>query len=194
MKNDQEIFSDNRDFVVELGSGNGKMLYDLACNTTNDFFYYVGIEKEKNLYDQSRALVDKNVNNISFLNDDFETVIHHIRDQSINTFMFVLPHPDFICNEREFIWKSLYCKIKDKLKQAGRLVLITEYTNELLSPVTSVEYLAWKNWLISTFIELGFKISGLDESVPQSYTSYYVKKFSQDPERIKILTIIFSKE
>lgn len=188
-----EIFSEGREYVVELGSGDGKMLFDLSHNFKRDDYYYIGIELDKVLYQKSIILINNTYSeNIKFLNDDFESVVAKLRDQSINTFLLILPHPNYIGIEKEHNWTNFYLQLKKKLKLDGKLILITEYTNELLSPVTSDEFQSWKNWLTSRFNTFGFKINELEEAIPEMYRSTFVKKFSQDSKRIRIILLTLS--
>jgi tRNA G46 methylase TrmB len=190
----KDVFSKNREYIVELGSGDGKMLFDLSCNIDTSNNYYVGIEIDLELYNQSLSLiVDHRKDNISFLNDDFEAVICSLPNRTINTFLCILPHPNYIGKEKEYAWKNFYQTLREKLKQNGKLILVTEYTNELLSPVLSEEFKIWKKWLLTTFALIGFHLIKIEYTVPSLYTSSYVRKFKRDPERIKILLLELGK-
>src|ERR687889_838431 len=102
----KDAFSKNREYIVELGSGDGKMLFDLSCNIATSNYYYVGIEIDRELYNRSLSLIiDYTNNNISFLNDDFEAVISNLPNRTINTFLCILPHPSYIGKEKEYSWK-----------------------------------------------------------------------------------------
>lgn len=185
-----DIFSKYREYIIELGSGDGRMLFDLSCNILYADYYYVGIEIDPILYNQSVSLtLDQRNDNISFLNDDFEAVIRNLPNKTINTFLCILPHPNYIGKEKENTWKNLYIDLRDKLKENGKLVLVTEYTNELLSPVMLDEFQEWKKWLITKFTLIGFHLIKLQNTVPLLYTSTYVRKFKQDPERIRIILL-----
>ncbi|KAA2280202.1 class I SAM-dependent methyltransferase [Candidatus Nitrosocosmicus agrestis] len=190
----KDIFLKNREYIVELGSGDGRMLFDLSCTNLTGNYYYVGIEIDHKLHKQSLSLIlNKRNDNIYFLNDDFEEVVYNLPDRTINTFLCILPHPNYIGIEREYEWKNLYLTLREKLKQNGKLVLVTEYTNELLSPVLLEEFQTWKKWLLTTFAMLGFHLIKLQDDVPSLYISNYVRKFKQDPDRIKILLLELEK-
>lgn len=185
-----DIFSKDREYIVELGSGDGRMLFDHSCNIKYADYYYVGIEIDPILHDQSLSLTLDQINdNISFLNDDFEAVICDLPNRSINTFLCILPHPNYIGKEKEHAWKNLYINLRDKLKENGKLVLVTEYTNELLSPVVLDDFREWRKWLITKFTMIGFHLIKLQNTVPLLYTSTYVRKFKHDPERIRIILL-----
>src|SRR5689334_20606810 len=100
-----DIFSKDREFIVELGSGDGRMLFDLSCNIIYGDYYYVGIEIDQTLHNQALSLMLNQRNgNISFLNADFEEVIYDLPNRTINTFLWILPHPNYIGKEKEYTW------------------------------------------------------------------------------------------
>ncbi|HKR72797.1 MAG TPA: hypothetical protein VJR94_01655 [Candidatus Nitrosocosmicus sp.] len=181
------------EFIVELGSGNGQTLVDIATRNIEQDLYFIGIESNSSLYQQSCSLLTQNDDNITFVNDDFEYVISTFDYESISMFISILPHPNYIGKEREVRWKKFYEIMLSKLKGYGQFLLITEYTNELLSEVTVEEYEEWRKWLISTFEAIGFSINVVADHPPPSFLSYYLSQFSSDTDRIKILTLLMGK-
>ena len=182
------------EFIVELGSGNGQTLVDIATRNIEQDLYFIGIESNSSLYQESCSLLTQKDDNITFVNDDFEYVVSTFDYESISMFISILPHPNYIGKEREVRWKKFYEIMLSKLKGYGQFLLITEYTNELLSEVTVEEYEEWRKWLISTFEAIGFSINVVADHVPPSFLSYYLSQFSSDTDRIKILTLLMGKQ
>ena len=72
--------------------------------------------------------------------------------------------------------------------------MITELIDELLEPVTEIKYRQWRKWLIETFRRVGFKIIKIiDYGAPSYLSSHYLNKFRNDPQRIKIISLIMIK-
>jgi len=183
----------NRDLIVELGSGNGQTLVDLANRNVERDLHFVGIELDSSLYEKSCSLLTKDNNNITFVNNDFEYVISAFHNESISMFLSILPHPNYIGKESEVKWKRFYKIMLRKMKRYGQFFLITEYTNELLSAVSVEEYAKWRKWIILTFEAIGFNVNVVTDHAPHGLLSYYLSQFSNDTDRIKILTILMGK-
>ena len=181
------------EYVFDLGSGNGKMLIDLSSKNNNMDIFYVGVEKDQLLYEESVNRIKAASRNILFVNDDIENVISELEDNAVSMFISSLPHPDYIGPEKVSKWKPFYKKMIMKMKDYGQFLLITECTNELLSPVTPGEYMNWKKWLTFTFKEIGFRIVLSLDNPPAELSSHYLEQFKRDTDRIKILTLLFEK-
>ncbi len=181
------------DLVVELGSGNGQTLVDLANRNIEGDLQFMGIEMNFSLYEKSCSLLTKDNNNITFVNNDFEYVISTFHNESISMFLSILPHPNYIGKESEVNWKSFYEMMISKMKRYGQFLLITEYTNELLSAVSVEEYVKWRKWIILTFEAIGFDVNVVADHAPNGFLSYYLSQFSNDTDRIKILTLLMGK-
>lgn len=179
--------------IVEIGSGDGKLLYDLWCKDIHNNNCYIGLEKNTSLFEKSCLLVPNNRDNLLFINAPFEEVIDEFSENTIDSIILVLPPPIYIDQGNQEKWGPMYKTILSKIKQNGRFILITEYTDQLLSPVLPDDYIKWKNWLITTFIHLGFALTRETDGVPEGYSSQFIQKFKNDPERIKILTLILEK-
>ncbi|MDF0680345.1 MAG: hypothetical protein P0116_05210 [Candidatus Nitrosocosmicus sp.] len=178
--------------IVELGCGDGKFLYQLSNKDENWNIFHIGIEIDPTQHRKSCLLLSNRKDNLLFVNGPFEKVIDELPDYSVNEILSVLPHPKYIDRENEVFWKPLYKTLLHKMKKNGRLLLITEYTDELFSPVICEDYMNWKAWIIATFTELGFCVDNMVEGVPPNYTSTYIDLFSNDQERIKILTLFLT--
>ncbi len=179
--------------IVELGSGDGKLLYQLSNNGEEAATFYLGIEIDASQYRKSCLLLPNGKSNLLFVNSQFELVIDQLPDCSADEILSILPHPKYIDRENKRFWKPIYKTILHKIKKNGHLLLITEFTDELFSPVIYDEYMNWKEWIIEAFTDLGFYVENVIEGVPYNYTSKFIDLFSNDQERIKIVTIYLTK-
>lgn len=175
--------------IVELGSGDGKLLYRLSNKEEETTTFYLGIEIDASQYRKSCLLLPNRKSNLLFVNSQFEGVIDQLPDCSADEILSILPHPKYIDRENMRFWKPIYKIILHKIKKNGHLLLITEFTDEFFSPVIYDEYMNWKEWIVETFTDLGFYIGNMIEGVPYNYTSKFIDLFSNDQERIKILTM-----
>jgi len=180
--------------IVELGCGDGELLFRLSDKDENRNTFYLGIEIDPTHYRKSCLLLSKNKHNLLFANSPFELVIDELPDYSVDEILCILPHPKYIDRENERMWPSLYKTLLYKIKKNGHLLLITEYTDELFSPVIYNEYINWKEWIVKTFTDIGFCVNKIIEGVPPDYTSKYIDLFRNDQERIKILTLLLTKD
>ena len=179
--------------IVELGSGDGKLLYRLSNTEEEITAFYLGIEIDASQYRKSCLLLPNRKSNLLFVNSQFELLIDQLPDCSADEILSILPHPKYIDRENKRFWKPIYKTILHKIKKNGHLLLITEFTDELFSPVIYDEYMNWKEWIVETFTDLGFYVGNVIEGVPYNYTSKFIDLFSNDQERIKILTIYLTK-
>ena len=179
--------------IVELGSGDGKLLYQLSNKGEEAATFYLGIEIDASQYRKSCLLLPNRKSNLLFVNSQFELLIDQLPDCSADEILSILPHPKYIDRENKRFWKPIYKTILHKIKKNGHLLLITEFTDELFSPVIYDEYMNWKEWIFEAFTDLGFYVENVIEGVPYNYTSKFIDLFSNDQERIKILTIYLTK-
>ena len=194
----EKIGNDNsihRKIIIEIGSGDGRLLNNLAKFYDKNKVYLIGIETDKEQYEASyKKIVGTNKNNIEFINEPFENVFLRIDDNSINTVISVLPHPSYIDKIYQDKWSLIYKTVLKKIKKRGFFILVTELTDELLQPVSQADYLYWRKWLVETFSSIGFKIIRIiDEGAPLCFSSHYLDKFKNDPQRIKIISLVMIK-
>lgn len=182
-----------KELVVELGSGNGQMLFELAHRNRKQDLFFIGIEKDSSLYEQSRCLLSNESNNITFINGNFEEIISGYKNDTVCMFISILPHPNYIGLEKKDQWSSFYKVMLSKLKRHGEFLLVTECTNEMLSAVTVKEYEKWRIWIALTFESIGFNIKAFADNPPLELSSYYLTQFKNDTDRIKILTLLMEK-
>lgn len=179
--------------IVELGCGDGRMLYQLSTKDQDTNTFYLGIEIDGSQYSKSYLVLSNGKHNLLFVNSPFEEIIAELQDYSADEILSILPHPKYIDRKNESFWRPIYKTILRKIKKNGHLLLITEFTDELFSPVIYDDYVNWKEWIIETFTDLGFYVSNIIEEVPHNYTSKFIDLFSNDQDRIKILTLYLMK-
>ncbi|CAN5811455.1 hypothetical protein BH23THE1_BH23THE1_31820 [soil metagenome] len=190
---DMSFLSKYDKLIVELGCGDGKMLYQLSTKDQDTNTFYLGIEIDGFQYRKSYLVLSNRKHNLLFVNSPFEEIIAELQDYSADEILSILPHPKYIDRKNERFWRPIYKTILRKIKKNGHLLLITEFTDELFSPVIYNDYVNWKEWIIETFTDLGFYVSNIIEEVPHNYTSKFIDLFNNDQERIKILTLYLMK-
>jgi tRNA G46 methylase TrmB len=179
--------------IVELGCGDGKLLYQLSTKDEEANTFYLGIEIDSSQYRKNNSSLSNRTHNLLFVSSPFEEIIANLPDYSADEILSILPHPKYIDRKNEKFWRPIYKTILCKIKKNGHLLLITEFTDELFSPVRYSDYVHWKEWIIETFTDLGFYVGRIIEEVPHNYTSKFIDLFSNDHERIKILTLYLIK-
>ena len=190
IQRDLSIISKYEKVIVELGSGDGRLLKKLVGYETSRNILAIGIELDTSQYEKSCDLIEKN--NIHFVNNSFEVLLPDFPDESIDSIISVLPAPRYIDSDYQELWVPFYQIVLKKLKETGSLILVTELTDDLLQPVSASDFVAWKYWLESVFISIGFKLRMID-GVPSNFSSQFLDQFRGDPERIKIVTLIMRK-
>ena len=190
IQRDLSIISKYEKVIVELGSGDGRLLKKLVGYETSRNILAIGIELDTSQYEKSCDLMEKN--NIHFINNSFEVLLPDFPDESIDSIISVLPAPRYIDSDYQELWVPFYQIVLKKLKKTGSLILVTELTDDLFQPVSASDFVAWKYWLESVFISIGFKLRTID-GVPPNFSSQFLDQFKGDPERIKIVTMIMRK-
>jgi phospholipid N-methyltransferase len=186
-------FYSHRKVIVEIGSGDGRLLNNLAnLYHIDDNVILIGIEIDETQYHNSCAQIKRG--NVQFINDKFENALANFSDETVDTVISVLPHPEYIDSTYQQKWTPVYKVILDKIKHRGHFILVTELTDELLEPVSSSDYMDWKRWIVETFGSIGFDVSKVLDGAPLYFSSHYLDKFKNDPKRIKIITLILTKK
>ena len=179
--------------IVEIGSGDGRLLNNLASlYHMDDNALLIGIEVDEFQYRNSCAQIKRG--NVRFINDEFENVLASFSDETLDTVISVLPHPDYIDRTHQQKWAPVYKVILDKMKPCGHFILVTELTDELLEPVSTSDYKVWKRWVVETFGLIGFDVTKVMDGAPLYFSSHYLDKFKNDPQRIKTITLILTKK
>jgi tRNA G46 methylase TrmB len=182
--------------IIEIGSGDGRLLCNIANLYDRNEVFLLGIEIDNAQYINSCNKIKDKVKskNIQFINEPFENILANFKDNSIDTVISVLPHPKYIDKNNQDVWIPIYKNILDKLKEYGYFILVTELIDEFLQPVSKIDYNLWRNWLLETFSMIGFRIfKVIDDDIPLYFTSHYLDKFRNDPERIKIISLLMTK-
>jgi tRNA G46 methylase TrmB len=182
--------------VIEIGSGDGRLLNGVADLYNKENVFLIGIETDTKQYFKACSLSEKlNKKNIEFINEPFEKVFLNLDDLSVDTVISVLPHPDYIDKMHQDRWIPIYKTMFGKIKDNGFFILVTEITDELLQPVSETDYLKWRKWLVETFSSIGFKMFRvMDNKAPLCFSSHYLNTFKNDPQRIKIITLVTIKK
>ena len=191
----KKTFGNYKKIIIEIGSGDGRLLNNLAEFYDENKVYLIGIEIDKEQYICSCGKIkESNKNNIEFINEPFENVFSNLYDNSVSTVISVLPHPSYIDKIHQDKWAPLYKTVLKKIKKGGFFILVTELTDELLQPVSQAEYLSWREWLVETFRNIGFKtVRIIDEGAPLCFSSHFLDKFKNDSQRIKIISLVMIK-
>lgn len=171
--------------------GDGQLLDKIIDYRNSPNTCYVGIEIDaKQIQKAHHKLRGKN---IYLINDSFERVIPFFPNNYVDEFIFVLPPPTYIDKDMESRSTLLYQNVYKKLKERGTLTIVTEIINDLLEPVSDDEFSSWKNWLISKFVIIGFRLKYIFDDSPSYYNSYFLNQFRGDKLRIKLITLILTK-
>jgi len=170
--------------------GDGILLETLAKRDGNSM--YIGIERDNEQYVQARSRIT--LSNVILMNSSFEDIVPTFLNESIDQFLVVLPDPTYIDEKSEEQWKPFYKSVYCKLKKEGRLLLVTELTDELLQPVSDDQYFVWADWLRSCFLSLGFTLASQYDGAPRQYLSRCIKQFKGDPQRIRMITLDLLKQ
>ena len=191
-----KLFDKYNKIIIEIGSGDGRLLSNLTKLYDKNKVLFIGIEIDSNQYSNSCNRVDEKENkNLQFINEPFEKALENFYDNSIDTVISVLPHPTYIDKLNQKTWIPIYKTILDKIKVYGYFILVTELIDDLLEPVSASDYILWKKWLIETFSSIGFKIFRIIEGgAPSCFSSHYLDKFMNDSQRIKIISLIMIKK
>jgi SAM-dependent methyltransferase len=186
--------------ILELGCGDGLLLGKLLeAERTGDTIqinsrksFYIGIERDNLKYNKARSIVER-FSNVKLMNGSFEVLIHEFSDCSIDKIISVLPDPEFIDIRRQHRWKEFYRVLNHKLVANGSLRIVTELIDDLLQPVTADAYDTWVQEIIEIFGELGFSLIRILDGPPLEYESECLRRFKQDPQRIRLATFDFAK-
>jgi phospholipid N-methyltransferase len=182
--------------IIEIGSGDGRLLTNLAnlYDKENTLLIGIEIDQAQHIGSCTRIKGRKRNSSIQFINESFEKVLASFQDNTIDTIISVLPHPNYIDRASQDKWIPIYRAMLGKMKAHGDFILVTETIDELLQPVSPSNYRVWKAWLVETFSSIGFDLLAvIDDGAPSCFSSHYLDKFMDDPERIRIITLVLTK-
>ncbi len=172
-----------RRIILELGIGDGQFLIDRASSNTNCFF--IGIEKNDDFLNNTNLF---RYSNILTIRDDFEIILDAFPNYFFDEIYFILPDYIYIDKSYEPNCIKFYSILKSKMKIKSTLILVTELIDPLLNPIKDTNYNIWIEWLIMTFERLDFSVKCI-KGVPNNYRSQCISRFSEDNERIMMVTL-----
>jgi tRNA G46 methylase TrmB len=187
------ISSKSSKVIVELGTGDGRILEKLAKSDNNHTHSstFIGIELDRTQYEDSKRRIS--LNNVKLLNGSFEDIIPIFPNDYLDLVIAVLPDPDFIDKAKQYKWELFYKAVYSKLKNNSSFQLVTEITDDLFQPVSDEVYTRWVEWLSTTFQSIGFLLVTKHDGAPLDYSSRCIDQFRGDPERIRMVTLHFEK-
>src|SRR6476646_130838 len=105
--------------IIEIGSGDGRLLNNLAEFYDKKKTYLIGIETDKEQYFCSCEKIKKSTtNNIEFINEPFENVFLKLDENTNNKIISIITHTLKINkikqNKKKSIYKTVLKKIKKK--------------------------------------------------------------------------------
>jgi tRNA G46 methylase TrmB len=179
----------DKKLVLELGIGDGNLIKLLA--EKNQDYYFIGIEKKESYFNKAKSSIKSK--NVKILHTSFEAVLPLFEDNSIYKVISVLPDPKYIDKNYKSNWEILYKVIYKKLVRQGKLILITEITDELFQPVSNNEFYKEVEYLKQIFQSIGFIVLNVFEGYQENYITSFLQEFSGDPKRIRIINFEFTK-
>ena len=85
-------FDNYNKIIIEIGSGDGRLLNNLANFYDKNKVLFIGIEIDRSQYNNSCNRIDRKENkNLQFINEPFEKAFENFYDNSIDTVISVLP-------------------------------------------------------------------------------------------------------
>jgi tRNA G46 methylase TrmB len=179
----------DKKLVLELGIGDGNLIKLLS--EKNQDYYFIGIEKKESYFNKAKSSIKSK--NVKILHTSFEAVLPLFEDSSIYKVISVLPDPKYIDKNYKSNWEILYKVIYKKLVRQGKLILITEITDELFQPVSNNEFYKEVEYLKQIFQSIGFIVLNVFEGYQENYITSFLQEFSGDPKRIRIINFEFTK-
>ncbi len=176
----ENIISLYQNIVIEIGSGNGEYIVNLASKKRD--YLFLGIElKFKRIFKSLKKINRADIDNIILVKGEASTIIDFfIEDNSIDFFIINFPDPWFKIkhNSRRLINLSFYHLLYQKLKNKGKVFIATDdlnYSNVILDDAKSSRL----------FKNVDFCDKWLDV---ENYT-LYEKKFLNEGKNISYLEL-----
>lgn len=179
----------SRRLVLDLGMGDGQLVTNLSNKEKDSFF--IGIEINPDRFIQAYSSIKNQ--NVQLINDSFEKILPLFKDNSISQVFYILPDPKYIDKNHKSNWERFYKLLYNKIKKHGTFILITEITNELFQPVENKMLNDEISWIKNFFESLGYVTLECYEGYPEEYTTSFLRTFSGDLQRIRILYFEFIK-
>ncbi len=123
------ILKKHKNIWVEIGSGNGEFITELAQRKKNDFFIASEI-KFKRVYKTLRKIYRNNTDNVLIVHGAGDILTEFfIKDNTVKNFILNFPDPWFKKRhkKRRVINSYFYKVMHDKLKESGNIFIATDY-------------------------------------------------------------------
>ena len=131
-------FKNENDVVIDIGFGNGNLLYEIAKK--NSDINFVGIEVYKHGVGKLlKKIIKTNIKNINIINDDaYEILDKNIKDNSVKgiSIFFPDPWPKKKHKKRRLVNSSFLELMISKVKEGGFIKVVTDiedYANDMKS-------------------------------------------------------------
>lgn len=123
----EEMISFDQPFYLEIGSGKGQFLIDMANKFTDKFF--VGVERNVTCCGfTAKKLVEGEVKNAKLMYIDAEVLINNLKDNSVESIFlnFSDPWPKKRHHKRRLTAQAYLNNYHRVLKSGGRLIIKTD--------------------------------------------------------------------
>lgn len=130
MFNEEQLLSFNKPYYLEIGSGKGQFLVDMAKKFNDKFF--VGVERNVTCCGfTAKKLVEEEITNAKLMFIDAEVLLKDIKDESIDSIFlnFSDPWPKKRHHKRRLTAISYLQNYYRVLKSGGRLIMKTDNTD-----------------------------------------------------------------
>ena len=131
-------FKNENDVVIDIGFGNGNLLYEIAKK--NSDINFVGIEVYKHGVGKLlKKIIQTNIKNINVINDDANEILEkNIEDNSVKgiSIFFPDPWPKKKHKKRRLVNSTFLELMISKVKEGGFIKIVTDiedYANDMKS-------------------------------------------------------------
>lgn len=148
-----KVFNNDNPIVLEIGSGKGKFITELA--TLNPNINYIGLEKFDNvLLRLSQKLETKELDNIKIIREDASNLLEMFSENEIDTILlnFSDPWPKNSYKKRRLTHENFLLKYKNILKEDGKIIFKTD--NRLLFEFSLMEFAKMKMDVLNISLDL----------------------------------------
>ena len=127
MFNEEQLHSFNGTYYLEIGSGKGQFLVEMAKKNPDKFF--VGVERNVTCAGfTAKKLVEEKIENAKLMYINAEILMQNIKDESVETIFlnFSDPWPKKRHHKRRLTASSFLANYYRVLKKGGRLIIKTD--------------------------------------------------------------------
>ena len=125
-----EIIKKYHKIYVEIGSGNGDYIVNIADREKDSLFIAVEI-KFKRIFKTLKKLINKNVKNLLVVHGDGSVFVDFfLENNSVDNFIINFPDPWYKKRhqKRRLVNKNFYQTLYQKLKKDGNIYIATDYS------------------------------------------------------------------